>query len=84
MEEGEGSRSGKEVETLEESTGKEVEAVKELPWRSTAQCVHWTVFFSFRPSALGLIVQPQACHVIEHIFVPTHSVERNIEKSRFP
>ena len=50
------------------------------------QCTMCTLdsFFSFRPSALGLIVQPQACHVIEHIFVPTHSVERNIEKSRFP
>ena len=54
--------------------------------RVTFQCTMCTLysFFSFRPSALGLIVQPQACHVIEHIFVPTHSVERNIEKSRFP
>ena len=50
------------------------------------QCTMCTLysFFSFRPSALGLIVQAQACHVIEHILVPTHSVERNIEKIRFP
>ena len=41
-------------------------------------------FFSFRPSAVGHIVQPRDCHIIEHIFVPTHSVERNNEKIRFP
>ena len=41
-------------------------------------------FFSFRPSALGHIVQPEDCHIIEHIFVPTRSVERNFEKIRFP
>ena len=32
-------------------------------------------FFSPRPSALGRIVQPHNCHIIEHIFVPTRSVE---------
>ena len=45
MEEGEGSRSGKEVEALEESTSKEVEALKELQWRSTGKEVEeqgWT------------------------------------------
>ena len=45
VEEGEGSRSGKEVEALEESTGKEVEALKELQWRSTGKEVEehgWT------------------------------------------
>ena len=41
-------------------------------------------FFSFWPSALGHIVQPEDCHIIEHIFVPTRSVERNNEKIRFP
>ena len=55
----------------------------------TGHSLHCTMctlysFFSFRPNALGLIVQPQVCHVIEHIFVPTHSVERNNEKIRFP
>ena len=39
-------------------------------------------FFSFRPRAVGHIVQPWDCHIIEHIFVPTLSVERNIEKIR--
>ena len=38
-------------------------------------------FFSFQPSAVGHIVQPHNCHIIEHIFVPTRSVERNIEKT---
>ena len=45
MVEGEGSRSGKEVEALEESTSKEVEALKELQWRSTGKEVEeqgWT------------------------------------------
>ena len=41
-------------------------------------------FFSFRPRAVGHIVQPRDCHIIEHIFVPTLSVERNNEKNRFP
>ena len=50
---------------------------------TSAQCVHCTVFFSFRPRAVGHIVQPWDCHIIEHIFVPTLSVERNIEKIRF-
>ena len=40
-------------------------------------------FFSPRPSAVGYIVQPHTCHIIEHIFVPTRSVEGNIEKIRF-
>ena len=50
------------------------------------QCTMCTLdsFFSFRPSAVGHIVQPRDCHIIEHIFVPTHSVERNNEKIRFP
>ena len=40
-------------------------------------------FFSPRPSAVGYIVQPHTCHIIEHIFVPTRSAEGNIEKIRF-
>ena len=45
--------------------------------------VHWTVFPP-RPSTVGHIVQPHNCHIIEHIFVPTRSVEANIEKIWFP
>ena len=50
------------------------------------QCTMCTLysFFSFRPSAVGHIVQPRDCCIIEHIFVPTRSVERNFEKIRFP
>ena len=57
-----------------------------LLWSERSQCTMCTLysFFSFRPSVLGHILQPEDCHIIEHIFVPTHSVERNIEKSRFP
>ena len=40
-------------------------------------------FFPPRPSAVGYIVQPHTCHIIEHMFVPTRSVEGNIEKIRF-
>ena len=49
------------------------------------QCTMCTLysFFSPRPSAVGYIVQPHTCHIIEHIFVPTRSVEGNIEKIRF-
>ena len=50
-------------------------------YHGNAQCVH---FFSFPPRAVGHIVQPRDCHIIEHIFVPTLSVERNNEKIRFP
>ena len=46
--------------------------------------VYIVQFFSFRPSAVGHIVQPRDCCIIEHIFVPTLSVERNNEKIRFP
>ena len=42
--------------------------------------VYIVQFFSPRPSAVGLIIQPQNCPIIEHIFVPTRSVEGNIEK----
>ena len=45
--------------------------------------VYIVQFFSPRPSAVGYIVQPHTCHIIEHIFVPTRSVEGNIEKIRF-
>ena len=50
------------------------------------QCTMCTLysFFSFRPRAVGHIVQPRDCCIIEHIFVPTRSVERNFEKIRFP
>ena len=52
------------------------------------QCTMCTLdsFFSFRPRAVGHIVQPRDCHIIEHLFVPTLSVERNNEneKIRFP
>ena len=49
------------------------------------QCTMCTLysFFPPRPSAVGYIVQPHTCHIIEHIFVPTRSVEGNIEKIRF-
>ena len=47
-------------------------------------CTYIGQFFPFRPRAVGHIVQPRDCHIIEHIFVPTHSVERNNEKIRFP
>ena len=51
-----------------------------------SQCTMCTLdsLFSFRPSALGHIVQPEDCHIIEHIIVPTRSDERTIEKIRFP
>ena len=39
-------------------------------------------FFSFRPRAVGHIVSRLDSHNIEHIFVPTLSVERNNEKIR--
>ena len=52
-------------------------------WNHCTMCTLYS-FFSFRPSAVGHIVQPRDCHIIEHIFVPTHSVERNNEKIRFP
>ena len=56
------------------------------PSLESHQCTMCTLysFFSFRPNAVGHIVQPRDCHIIEHIFVPTHSVERNNEKIRFP
>ena len=47
-----------------------------LFWLCTAQCVHWAVFFSFRPRAVGHIVQPRDRHIIEHIWKYT------LEKSR--
>ena len=54
-------------------------------WVAALQCTMCTLysFFSPRPSAVGYIVQPHTCHIIEHIFVPTRSVEGNIEKIRF-
>ena len=49
----------------------------------SAQCVHWTFFFSSRPSAVRHILKSYYRHTIQHIFVPTRSVERNIEKIWF-
>ena len=40
-------------------------------------------FFSSRPSALRHILKFLTRQTIQHIFVPTRSVERNIEKIRF-
>ena len=45
--------------------------------------VYIVQFFPPRPSAVGRIVQPHNYHIIEHIFVPTRSVEGNIEKNSF-
>ena len=40
-------------------------------------------FFSSRPSAVRHILKSYYRHTIQHIFVPTRSVERNIEKIWF-
>ena len=49
------------------------------------QCtMHTYVFFSFRLRAVWHIVQPPDCHIIQDIFNPSLSVERNNEKIRFP
>ena len=40
-------------------------------------------FFSSRPNALRHIFKSQDCHTIQHIFVPTRSVWRKIEKIQF-
>ena len=72
------------VAKLAEATQIKMDILIEVLYLFSAQCVHWTVCFSFRPRAVGHIVQPRNCHIIEHIFVPTLSVERNNEKIRFP
>ena len=41
-------------------------------------------FFSSRPSEVRLILKSPKCCTIQHKFVPARSVERNIEKIRFP
>jgi len=52
-------------------------------------CCHCTMctlysFFSSRPSEVRLILKSPKCCTIQHKFVPARSVERNIEKIRFP
>ena len=51
----------------------------------TLQCTMCTLysFFSSRPSAVRHILKSYYRHTIQHIFVPTRSVERNIEKIWF-
>ena len=60
---------------------------------SSAGCMRivWTLhnvyivqFFSSRPSEVRLILKSPKCCTIQHKFVPARSVERNIEKIRFP
>ena len=53
--------------------------------RSVLQCTMCTLdsFFSYRPSAVRHILKSYYRHTIQHIFVPTRSVERNIEKIWF-
>ena len=41
-------------------------------------------FFSSQPSEVRLILKSPKCCTIQHKFVPARSVERNIEKIRFP
>ena len=50
------------------------------------QCTMCTLysFFSSRPSEVRLILKSPKCCTIQHKFVPARSVERNIEKIRFP
>ena len=63
-------------------------------WSSTSRCstclarspvhnVYIGQFFSSRPRALRHILKSSYRHTIQHIFVPTRSVERNIEKIWF-
>ena len=49
---------------------------------SSSQCTMCTLysFFSSRPSTVRHILKSYYRHTIQHIFVPTRSVERNIEK----
>ena len=67
---------------LEESS--KLKCTQDAKFTGPMHNVYIVQFFSFRPSAVGHIVQPRDCHIIEHIFVPAHSVERNNEKIRFP
>ena len=55
-----------------------------ISYSTTLHNVYIGQFFSFRPRAVGHIVQPRDCHLVEHIFVPTLLVERTNEKIRFP
>ena len=52
----------------------------------TSHCTMCTLysFFSSRPSEVRLILKSPKCCTIQHKFVPARSVERNIEKIRFP
>ena len=54
--------------------------------RTALHCTMCTLysFFSSRPSEVRLILKSPKCCTIQHKFVPARSVERNIEKIRFP
>ena len=53
--------------------------------RNREHCVVSTVLFTLHNVYIVQFFSfPEDCHIIEHIYVPTRSVERNVEKSRFP
>ena len=58
-------------------------------WRDNSSFKCYTLgplclWFSSRPSEVRLILKSPKCCTIQHKFVPARSVERNIEKIRFP
>ena len=83
------------IESAKENQGKDthkdqndidVDGRNEIVIPFPMHCTMYTLdsFSSFQPRAVGHIAQPRDCHIIEHIFVPTLSVERNNGKIRFP